>query len=89
MSLFWKVWCALGPLLAIFGLRFWPEPVSPTSPVAVIDRDAIVIKLSAEIGTDRAIQQADAIAARLSEQGYIVLDQRYVLAAPADQTVRP
>lgn len=89
MSLLWKVWCALGPLLVFVGLRYGPEPVSPTAPVAVIDRDAIVIKLSAEIGTDRAIQQADAIAARLSEQGYIVLDQRYVLAAPADQTVRP
>ncbi|WP_170113382.1 hypothetical protein [Ahniella affigens] len=89
MSLGWKLWCACAPLLVLFGLRLWPPQAPATATVAVLDRDAIVIKLSAELGTDRAIQQADAIAARLSQQGYIVLDHRYVLAAPSAQTVRP
>lgn len=90
MSLAWKLWCLLMPLTLVAGFYTRPMNGAPlAAPIAVVDRDAIVIQLAPELGTDGAIQQADAIVARLADQGYVVLDQRYVLRAPAAQTVRP
>ena len=57
--------------------------------IAVVDRDAIALALANDRGPDGALQAVDGIVERLVADGYIVLDQRYVLRAPAAIVVRP
>ena len=90
MTRFWKVFVWVWPLVLVAVVRssLSKEPV-PSAPIAVIDRDAIVFALADRQGTDAAILGADAIADRLAAEGFVVLDRRYVLRAPADSLVKP
>lgn len=91
MTTQWKIFSVLWPLLlgivAVVGvsMRAAESPVR----IAVVDRDAIALALADKLGAEAAIREADHIAERLAGQGFVVLDQRYVLHAPPESVVRP
>ena len=90
MTRFWKITVWVWPLILVAPCLQKPEMVSiPATRVAVVDRDAIVLTLAEAQGADAAILAADAIADRLSAEGFVVLDRRHVLRAPAGTVVQP
>lgn len=94
MNTLWKAGIVLWPLIvAALALRLVgqtePEAATDTLKIAVVDRDAIALALAEQKGPEGAIRAADGIAERLAAEGYVVLDQRYVLRAPPAAVVRP
>lgn len=91
MTTGWKVFSVLWPLLvascAFIGNSM--RAADPQAKIAVVDRDAIALALADRLGAEAAIRETDHIAERLASQGFVVLDQRYVLHAPSESVVRP
>ena len=90
MTRFWKIVVLVWPLILVVpGWRPITQDATKPTRIAVVDRDAIVLTLADQQGTDSAILAADAIADRLSAEGFVVLDRRHVLRAPTGTVVQP
>ncbi len=90
MTRLWKVFVCVWPLILLApGLQPIDHEPVPATRIAVVDRDAIVLTLAETQGADAAILTADAIADRLSAEGFVVLDRRHVLRAPVGTVVQP
>lgn len=63
--------------------------LSDRAPIAVIDHFAFVRAAGSGAGVDSGVQQIRAISERLRAEGYVVLDRRYVDAAPEPLVVKP